>query len=638
MKYYFFQTVKDGKLRLRPLSGQTMEDGTPIDPTLNVQSPDEADKYVHGARNDYPEGTRFCSTHIEIKDRGTKRYYSVLTGNLNDTEQDFYPVSDNPNFRYKDSRHRNNEMNLAYTSFLNGMELKPSPKTQEKIQKKMIKKNTKPYDEKGNAVPMSVRTAEAYSGQNNLEDTIYCVWIKRIFNQAGAKGPVGTIGSCTGLFDNMHRCNESLDTICRRERFDIFCNKSAAGIRTITLTKPAVQKDYLEWIRLEHVNAGKTTATATDSTNVNTVRDFISLLSVAFNGDLSGEDGFITKDMENDMRTALDNGWTLSDMINPDNIGESGAAELKDYLQCIASGKLENRHLNSLSPLEKLLMKYPKPQDSKGFHIDDNTWRKLMCLIHSNTNIMLTGPTGSGKTELAKIVATTLNLPLTIVQMGSITDPTEMMVGKMDLNEKGGTSFDWAPFALAIQKPGIVLLDEVNRIPRNGENILFGCLDDTRELNASNAKEKDCRSIKVHPECHFIGTANIGDEYSGTNEIDPAMKTRFEFTSLDYMTEEQESLILNVRTSIPMDEARQIAKAASMIRKTVELNHYEPLSTRQSITCAKMYMMGYGDILECIEASMIARYSNEGEKTGGRSEQTTLRSSVEAVFNNTKRA
>ena len=51
MKYYFVKTLEDkGRPRVRALSGQTFEDGTPVDTTLNVR----ADREI---RTHYPMGT-----------------------------------------------------------------------------------------------------------------------------------------------------------------------------------------------------------------------------------------------------------------------------------------------------------------------------------------------------------------------------------------------------------------------------------------------------------------------------------------------------------------------------------------------------------------------------------------------------
>jgi hypothetical protein len=100
--------------------------------------------------------------------------------------------------------------------------------------------------------------------------------------------------------------------------------------------------------------------------------------------------------------------------------------------------------------------------------------------------------------------------------MDTITDPTEQLVGqqRIRVSDDGHdeTYFEWAVFAKAIQKPGIVILDNVNKIPKNGELLLFCCLTEARELPTAGVGNNELRTIKVHPECMII--LNITEPYS----------------------------------------------------------------------------------------------------------------------------
>ena len=49
-------------------------------------------------------------------------------------------------------------------------------------------------------------------------------------------------------------------------------------------------------------------------------------------------------------------------------------------------------------------------------------------------------------------------------------------------------------------------------------NVLFPCLDGRREFRIDIAGSKNARVVKFHPECVFFATANIGENYSGTNK------------------------------------------------------------------------------------------------------------------------
>jgi len=215
--------------------------------------------------------------------------------------------------------------------------------------------------------------------------------------------------------------------------------------------------------------------------------------------------------------------------------------------------------------------------------------------------------------------------------MGLISDPTEQLVGKMDIDEKtGGTRFDWAKFALAVQQPGIVLLDELNRIPKNGANALFSCLDDTRELSADGAKGTDRRTVRVHPECIFFATANIGDEYTGTNEIDAALDTRFMHVEMDFIDADDEARILTARTGVGADDACVICNVARQIRRSSAESGLRPVSTRETLRCARRVAGGF-EVRQAMEDVFLTLYRDDRSDSDC-SERQQVRSIIQGVF------
>lgn len=121
-----------------------------------------------------------------------------------------------------------------------------------------------------------------------------------------------------------------------------------------------------------------------------------------------------------------------------------------------------------------------------GFYVEEKNWRLLIRNIRRKVNTMFTGPTGTGKTELIRMIGEKLGLEVSVFDMGSMFDPTVQMLGSHRL--AAGTSvFDYAPFAKAVQKPGIILLDELSRAPISTNNLLFTCLDSCRSLPVEQA-------------------------------------------------------------------------------------------------------------------------------------------------------
>lgn len=158
-------------------------------------------------------------------------------------------------------------------------------------------------------------------------------------------------------------------------------------------------------------------------------------------------------------------------------------------------------------------------------------------ILRRKRNIMLLGPTGVGKTELMTYMSRELGMPITIFDMGTMSDPIMSLVGSHVIkNVEGSVVSKFVPsrFSQVIQKPGIVLLDEISRAPAAANNLLFPCLDFRRELPMEYSFE-DCAPIKIHENCIFIATANLGSQYTGTHKLDKALINRFLVLEIDHL-------------------------------------------------------------------------------------------------------
>lgn len=637
MAYFFFETanLKRGnevKPTLRALPNQTFEDGTPVDITLNVRAPKEAGSAPGGARLDYPVGTIFCSDFLALDQSKATPFYTVYDSA--DKQPNFHPVSTDPNFKYTSPAHKDTAMNAAYVLYTAGLHSNVEEKTEEKTKDASVVPVYTPADDSGKAKGEIKNWKEKYSGQLTDELQIFITWIRRLFHEKKVSLTNRiTATSVATVFEWLYRCGENLDTICSIKRFEKALSNAGISYKDFESLTKGPHEFYLHTLNTEHEQRSQCTAVERDPKNSEDVVDALNLVRDAYANITGGLAMPITSVEVDAFTETLKKGWTLSEVIDPETIKKSSTS-FTDFISDLSTGKIpvpERFAAEGASFIETLMAdkKNAKPKDKDGFHVDSATWKLLVRNLHKKVNTIITGPTGCGKTQIVQRLCQQTGTELTIIQMGTITDPTEQLVGKLDLDTvTGGTVFDWAEFAKAIQKPGVILLDEVNRIPKNGENILFSCLDDTRELSAAGAKSSDKRTVKVHPDCVFFATANLGDEYTGTKDLDAALANRFMKMELDYLTQAMEQKILQTRFGIKEDDAFNIAFVAGKIRQMARKGDISSsVSTRHTLECASLVKDGFS----CLE-SMEYIYLPVFDAGSGPNDQDSERAQIKAVI------
>ena len=253
--------------------------------------------------------------------------------------------------------------------------------------------------------------------------------------------------------------------------------------------------------------------------------------------------------------------------------------------------------------------------EGEGFHIADKDWYLLVRNIKSKVNTMMVGPSGTGKTELVLLACKKLGLECNVYDMGSMYDPVSGLLGVHRLQKGGESVFDYAKFTQDIQKPGVILLDELSRAPVTTNNILFPCLDSRRMLPVEMAGGDELRSIAVHPDCVFIATANVGAEYTGTMSMDRALVGRFFPLELDYMPLDSEVQVLTKRCGILPADAENIANVAGTVRSLYGKQEIScTISTRETLAAARLVADGWSS-LEAMELTFLPLF--EGTRTEG---------------------
>lgn len=217
-----------------------------------------------------------------------------------------------------------------------------------------------------------------------------------------------------------------------------------------------------------------------------------------------------------------DQAFKLS-LDNPDDVVELKEPEMAAFVE----PEMETVEMPKKPIAKKVTTKTVTLDGS--FKIERGLYEILTRNFSKNVSTLLIGETGCGKTEVVAHIAKDMGLPLYILDMGTMTDPISGLIGIHTVTIVDGrttSTFKKSRFSEIIQKPGIVLLDELSRASTQANNLLFPCLDFRRQLSMEYCFE-DQTPIPVHPNCVFVATANLGSQYTGTHKIDRALLDRF---------------------------------------------------------------------------------------------------------------
>lgn len=260
---------------------------------------------------------------------------------------------------------------------------------------------------------------------------------------------------------------------------------------------------------------------------------------------------------------------------------------------------------------------HTKGKDLKpnGLFIEELKWKYLLRSAVRGKNILMTGPTGCGKTLAAQSLVKSLKRPDYYFNLGATQDARASLIGNTHFNKESGTFFSESAFVKAIKTPNaIILLDELSRAHPEAANILMTVLDaGQRYLRLDEAEGSPI--IKVASGVTFIATANQGNEYTATRVMDRALMDRFVQIEMDLLDKENELALLKFKfpeaDEYSLNALAEIADTTRQLIKTDASKISTIVSTRVNVEAAGLIYDGFS-LFEAASIAILPYFSNDG--------------------------
>lgn len=182
--------------------------------------------------------------------------------------------------------------------------------------------------------------------------------------------------------------------------------------------------------------------------------------------------------------------------------------------------------------------------DKPNYKISGPIWEKILHLeeyFEDNHNVMLIGPTGSGKTSLVEFFATLKGKNFVRINLHNMASADDLL-GKFQPRPDGSFEFVESPFTLGLRNGDFILLDEANLAETSILERLNASLDDfERRLVVSErfgSGSSTQKFIDFHPDTMIFVAINP-ENYSGRKQMSEAFEGRFVKMLVDEMTPQE---------------------------------------------------------------------------------------------------
>ncbi|WP_307069224.1 ATP-binding protein [Alkalibacillus filiformis] len=162
-------------------------------------------------------------------------------------------------------------------------------------------------------------------------------------------------------------------------------------------------------------------------------------------------------------------------------------------------------------------------------------------------NILLKGPTGSGKTKLAETLSNLFNQPMFSVNCSVDLDAESFLGFKtLDYDENGKQQINFVPGPLvqSMEHGHFLYIDEVNMAKPETLPLINGALDYRRTVTNPLTNEL------IQAKEGFTVIAAINEGYIGTTRLNEALKNRFIVFDVSYIEGQQLRHLIENNTNL----------------------------------------------------------------------------------------
>ena len=223
--------------------------------------------------------------------------------------------------------------------------------------------------------------------------------------------------------------------------------------------------------------------------------------------------------------------------------------------------------------------------------------------------VMLTGPTGCGKTRLVEHMGSLLGRPVVTISCHDDLTSSDL-VGRFMVTG-GDVVWTDGPLTRAVKAGAICYLDEVVEARHDSLAILHSLTDHRRALYLDRADE-----IVQAPDSFMLVCSYNPAYRSSLKELKPSFRQRFVTLPMRYLPADREAEVIVAESGIELASATRLVNCATAIRTADEAFHFEPPSTRVLVTAAQLIVAGATE-LEAAEACVLAPLSTDGAITDG---------------------